>query len=202
MSPVINNNANASSSVQALRAVEQRTRSERPASGSASSGTDAVTTASAVVKINPAARELAQSDRASRVAPEPNSSQSGNAGERNAAANASRAAGTAAVANGNRLPTNVSAALKAYGATQQTPAAEPTQTTGTQAIQDSRSTTASNDPTGVTQAGRTKPVRASTQETADSAEKAQAREQRDQAANLQSAASATTRLANQSARFS
>lgn len=198
MSPAINNNANANSSVQALRAVEQRTRSERTASGAVSSGADAVTTASAVVKINPAARELAQTDRASRVKPEPNSSQPGNAGERNAA----RAAGTSAAANGNRLPTNVSAALKAYGATQQTAPAERTQTTGSQAIQDSRSTTAFNDPTGVTQAGRTKPARASTQETADSAEQAQAREQRDQAANLQSAASATTRLANQSARFS
>lgn len=199
MSPAINNNAN--SSVQALRAVEQRTRSERTASGAVSSGADAVTTASAVVKINPAARELAQTDRASRVTPEPNSSQPGNAGERTDAA-ARRAAGTSAVANGNRLPTNVSAALKAYGSNQQKVATEPTQTTGSQAIQDSRTTTASNDPTGTTQAGRTKPARASTQETADSAEKAQAREQRDQAANLQSAASATTRLANQSARFS
>lgn len=202
MSPVISNNAHASSSaVQPPRSAEQRARSERTASGLAPSGTDASTPTSAVVNINPAARERAQADRASGATAAPDNGQAEGSGESRVAARASRPAGTSASATtlGNRLPTNVSAALKAYSSSQTTATAAPTQTTGSQAAQESRSTTASNDPTGTTDEGRTKPARASTQDTAAIAEKDQVRQQRDQAANLQSAATGTARLGNQAA---
>lgn len=202
MSPVISNNANASSNaVQSLRAVEQRARSERPSSGAATSGTDGTSTPSAIVKINPAARERAQADGATGVTASPDNEQTEGSGGSRAAARANRPAGASTAANGNRLPTNVSAALKAYGSTQPNAPATPAQAPRSQATQESRSPTASNDPTGATNSGRTKPTRASTQETAEVAEKAQVRQQRDQAANLQSAAANTTRLANQSARI-
>lgn len=200
MSPVISHNANGSSNaVQSLRAVEPRARSERTASGAATSEADGTSTPSAIVKINPAARERAQADGAAGTTTSPNSEQAERSDENRVAARASRPAGSSTAANGNRLPANVSAALKAYGSTQPNAPATPTQTDRRQATQGSPSTTASNDPTGATDEGRTKPVRASTQDTAAIAEKDREREQRDQAANLQSAATGTARLGNQAA---
>lgn len=202
MSPVIRSDAGASSSpLQALRAPEQRSRGERTtAPGSAATAADAASTPSAVVTIHPAARERARADGASGGTEAGANGQAADSAERSGANSANRPAGATAMAGGNRLPTQVSAALKAYGANQAGVTAEPARPGPSQVAPPTRSTTASNDPTGVTDAGRTKPARDSTEDTAATAEQAQERQLRDQSANLQSAVTSMTRLAHQSAR--
>jgi hypothetical protein len=201
MSPVVSNNASVSSNpVQSVRPVEPRGRNDQNAGGAAPAGTDATASPSAVVTINPVARERAQAERmsasgANGAAP----TESSTTARTNAQAN--RPAGpVAAAVNGNRVPTNVSAALRAYESAQSTAAAAPSQTPRNQPTQESRSTSAANDPTGLNNVGRTRPPRAGEPETANTAEQAQERQQRDQAALLQSAAANTARAGNQSAR--
>ena len=185
MNPVISNNASTRSNpVQPVRPVEPGGRNGRNVDGAAPASADAPTAPSAIVTINPAARERAQADRAS-------------------------ASGVAAAVNGNssgsgsgnnRLPSNVSAALRAYESAQVNPATATDPTPRSQAVQANRSNAAANDPTGLDNEGRTRPTRASDTDTAQAAEQAQASQQRDQAALLQGAAASATRLGNQSAR--
>jgi hypothetical protein len=205
MSPVISNNTAASNNpVQAIRATESRGKNERAASGAATPGAEGAQSTSAIVKINPAARERAQADRAAGSGSAAGSPQTEGNADARSTARASRPAGTSlAAGNANRVPTNVSAALRAYGANQPNPTATPanqiTQTTRNQDVEAKRSTSAANDPTGLTNTGRTKPTRAGVQETAAVAEQDQLRQQRNQSANLQGASTSTARLGNQAA---
>lgn len=181
MNTTINSNANIRSAqvtpaaeVAALRGVGQQAGNSRQVQD------DAGRSASAVVSINPAARQRASAEA------------SGESG---------RVSGSSVGAAPNRLPVNVSAALRAYESAQQTPAnTAATQSQRGQAAQVSRSTSASNDPTGANNAERTRPTRASDDESAQLAQAAQERQQRDAAANLQSGAANALRAGNQSAR--
>ena len=207
MSPFISNNTPASNNpVQAIRAAEQRGKSERAATGAGAPApaAEGARSSSAIVKINPAARERAQADRVAGSGSAVGSPQTEGNTEARSIARASRPVGTSSVAgSANRVPANVSAALRAYGANQPnataTSANQTTQTTRNQDVEAKRSTSAANDPTGLTNTGRTKPTRASVQQTAALAEQDQLRQQRNQSANLQGASTSTARLGNQAA---
>lgn len=205
MSPVISNNTAASNNpVQTPRAAEPRGKNERAATGGATQAVEGARSSSAVVKINPAARERAQADRAAGAVSAAGAPQTEGSSDARSTARASRPAGTSPVADSaNRVPANVSAALRAYGANQPnataTSANQTTQTTRNQDVEAKRSTSAANDPTGLTNTGRTKPTRASVQDTAAVAQQDQLRQQRNQSANLQGASTSTARLGNQAA---
>lgn len=214
MNPVISNNASTRSNlVQPVRPVEPGGRNGRNVDGAAPASADAPTAPSAIVTINPAARERAQADRASASGAAGADTPAGSTGQAGANARANRPAGAAAAVNGNssgtgnssgsgnnRLPSNVSAALRAYESAQVNPATATDPTPRSQAVQANRSNAAANDPTGLDNEGRTRPTRAGDTDTAQAAEQAQASQQRDQAALLQGAAASATRLGNQSAR--
>lgn len=208
MNPVISNNASTRSNpVQPVRPVEPGGRNGRNVDGAAPASADAPTAPSAIVTINPAARERAQADRASASGAAGADTSAGSTGQAGANARANRPAGAAAAVNGNssgsgnnRLPSNVSAALRAYESAQVNPATATDPTPRSQAVQANRSNAAANDPTGLDNEGRTRPTRAGDTDTAQAAEQAQASQQRDQAALLQGAAASATRLGNQSAR--
>ncbi|MBY0465427.1 MAG: hypothetical protein K2W33_10845 [Burkholderiales bacterium] len=206
MSPAISHNTSASNNnpVQSVHATAPRARGERALPGEVPAAAEGPRSASAIVKINPAARERAQADRTAGTATSAGASQTERTADTRSAARASRPAGAPAAAGStHRVPTHVSAALRAYGANQPTATAtsanQATQTIRNQDVEAKRSTSAANDPTGLTNTGRTKPTRASVQETAALAEQDQLRQQRNRSANLQGASTSTARLGNQAA---
>ena len=183
MNTTINNNTASIRSAQVQPAGEvsaPRGGAQQAASGRQSPTGEASRSASVVVSINPTARERASAEAGGQTG---------------------RPSNASAASSGTRVPVNVSAALRAYESAQQTNSnVASTQAQRGPAAQVSRSTSASNDPTGANNAERTRPTRASDDESAEQAQAAQERQQRDTAANLQSSAASTLRAGNQATR--
>lgn len=209
MNPVVNNSASVGGqAVQAIRAAGSR-QPNGPVvqqGGTTASESGARTSGAVVVQIGSAARARAAADDAGGGgAPPTGSAQPLRGAEAGASTGSGRlAAGSRTTDSDNRVPVNVNAALRAYTANQTngasgSPEGQRTPSASSREPTAQPSRTDNSDPTGLSTATRTKPIRAGEQDTEATAEQDQSRQRRNEVANLQSVSTNQARLGNQAA---
>jgi hypothetical protein len=201
MSPVGNTTTSrVNNPAEAVRVAEPRARSGLAGPQATASQPESVSRSnSAIVQINPAARERAQAEGSTGIGSPANRSRPQGGGDASQAAAVDRQTnGQPPADTASRLPVNVGAALRAYEANRAVGQGAPsTLQRGAVEQADNRASASRDDPAD--DGAQARPARASSSETRDLDQVARERQQRDAEANLRGGANQALRLGNQSA---